>query len=450
MSVAMSTVGRSAFVQQLIDAFESRADDAPAWLSAHQHAAQDTVRTLDVPTRRNEEWIFFNLRPLTSLEFRSAPARLPDEAAFDDLRLEEAAKSTLVFVNGQHVPELSVVEDLPEGVTVSTWKELSSSNQLDAIQSYVGQNKYYAGDLFYELNTASFEDGVVIVVPENVVVKAPIHILNISTAAAAPYATQPRNLIVAGESSEVCVVEEYVSLDDAVYFTNSVNEVIVGKNAHVEHFKVQRESTSAFHIARNLVDLADDCRYHSVAVALGGKISRNDTYASIDGREIDCALDSLVYVGGEQIADTHSIMDHRKPHSRSHQLHKVVVDDKAHTVFNGKIFVQIDAQKTSSYQLNQSLILSERGKVDTKPQLEILADDVVCTHGATIGQLEDDQLFYLESRGLDPITAKSLLTYAFAAEVVETINVESLKIRLEDQIFERLTDKAKQLAADKS
>ncbi len=442
MSVAMTTESRSAFVQQFLSGFEARIDGAPAWLVTLQKDAYGRVQELDVPGRRDEEWRFFSLRALTDQQFRTAPARLPDEAALDGLRLEEAAESTIVFVNGQYVPELSVVDALPEGVTVSTWKELAASNQLDAVKEYAGKNAYYADDLFYALNTASFVDGVVIVVPKNVSVKAPIHIVNLSTAAAAPYAVHPRNLIVAEESSEVTVVEEYVSLDDAVYFTNAVNEFYLANNAQVEHFKVQRESTSAFHIARNLVHNETDSRYHSAAVMLGAKISRNDSYARIDGTNVDCTLDGLAYVSGTQIADTHSAMDHQKPHSRSHQLHKVIVDERAHTVFNGKIFVQLDAQKTASYQLNQSLILSERGKVDTKPQLEILADDVVCTHGATVGQLEDDQLFYLESRGLDPITAKSLLTYAFAAEVVETINVESLKLRLEADIFERLTKQA--------
>ncbi|MBA2661110.1 MAG: Fe-S cluster assembly protein SufD [Bradymonadaceae bacterium] len=443
MSVAINHEGRSAFVQQFLDALDAGQAGGPAWLTAYRKQCAQRLEALDVPTTRHEEWRFTKLRPLTDQRFGAAPVRLPDATELAEYRLPESAGSTLLFVNGHHVPELSSVLDLPAGVVVSTWKELGASDKLDSVREHVGQNRWFADDYFYGLNSAAFDDGVVILVPKNVVVEHPVHILNLSVAGEAAFATHPRNLIVAGESSELTVVEDYVSLDgQGVYFTNVVNEIAVGKNAHVEHVKVQRESTAAFHIARNLINLSSDSRYHSTAIALGAKLSRNDSYALFEGTNIDCTLDGLAYVDGDQVADTHSAIDHARPNSRSFQLHKCIADGKSQTVFNGKIFVRLDAQQTRSEQLNQNLLLSRRATVDTKPQLEILADDVVCSHGATVGQLEDEQLFYLESRGLDPLSAKNLLTYAFAAEVVEKIKVDSLKERLEQTIMERTSGNA--------
>ncbi|MFU8806480.1 MAG: Fe-S cluster assembly protein SufD, partial [Bradymonadaceae bacterium] len=231
----------------------------------------------------------------------------------------------------------------------------------------------------------------------------------------------------------------YVGVEEGPYFHNVVNEVFVGANAKVEHFKVQRDGLESFHIARNIVNLASDSHYVSTAVTLGAQLSRNDSYALYEGTNIDCNLDGLAFVKGKQVADTHTAIDHARPHSRSYQLHKCIADESAHTIFNGKIFVRKDAQQTKSEQLNQNLLLSKRASIDTKPQLEILADDVVCSHGATVGQLEDEQFFYLMSRGIDEKSAKQLLTYAFAAEVIETITVDSLRLSLEEMVLEQAT-----------
>jgi Fe-S cluster assembly protein SufD len=245
---------------------------------------------------------------------------------------------------------------------------------------------------------------------------------------------------VAGEGSEITVVEDHVGLGNNKYFNLPVVEVSAGKEAYVKHTKMQRDSREAIHIARTSAFVHKHANYESYTITLGAKLSRNEPRISQRDEEVQFTVDGLVLIDGDQVSDTHSVMDHRFPHCESHQLHKCVINDKAHSVFNGKIFVRQHAQKIDSFQENRNLLLSRKGVVNTKPQLEIFADDVVCTHGATVGQLDEDEVFYLKSRGLSEKQARELLTYAFALETIENITVESVQKLLVDEVH-KFTDR---------
>lgn len=432
-----------AFVDQFIKRGKALpSGELPSWWATFRNDALQRLEELEMPGRKEEEWRFIKLNALSKQRFGEDSGGSTGDRDAIDLetmaahRLAECEESTLVFLNGRYQPSLSSVEGLASGVVVKNWKGLLEAHDPDLVRDYIGAEEHWKDDLFYQMNGANFEDGAVILVPRNTKVEAPIHLLFLGHGGEEPFVAHPRNLFVIGESSEVTMVEEYIGSGTGSYFHNVVDEVSVGANASVKHFKIQRESTDAFHIARNLISLAQDSRYISTAVNMGAALSRNDSYACYKGQNIECTLDGLAYIRGKQVSDTHTAIDHALPNSRSFQLHKTIVDEQAHSVFNGKIFVRQDAQQTRSEQLNQNLILSQRAQVDTKPQLEILADDVVCSHGATVGQLQDDQFFYLKSRGIDHEKARALLTFAFAAEVLETISVDSLRKALEAQVLQ--------------
>ncbi len=446
MSIAedkKETMARHPFIARFIEHGNARSTDGiPQWWSEFRTQALRRLVSLDVPTRKDEEWKFINLAGLTGGEYVSetdVSLNLDDDTV-EERRLPESSAATLVFANGRYEPGLSNVDDLADGVRVTTWSELREAGETAILRDHIDIAEFWEEDLFYNLNGANFEDGAVIMVPRNQVLETPIHILYVaggSQDADHAMATHPRNVIVTGESAEVTVIEEYASFDGGCYFHNVVDEISLGANSKVRHVKVQRDSKEAYHVARNIVTLSQDSNYDSTTVNLGAALSRSDAYARFDGKNIECTLDGLGFISGKQVTDTHTAMDHALPDSTSYQLQKNIVADRAHSVFNGKIFVRQDAQRIDSNQLNQNLLLSPRAHVDTKPQLEILADDVVCSHGATVGQLQDDQLFYLMTRGMDEEQARSLLTYAFAAEVLEDIEVDSLRNRLESLLMER-------------
>jgi Fe-S cluster assembly protein SufD len=410
---------------------------APVPAGARAQAdARARLGELSLPAKKDEEWRFIRLRPLTSTDL--VPASEIDaqvsQAMIDDYAVPEAKGRQLVFVNGRYSAELSDVSAVPDGVRMGS---LAEDVPADIAERLGGVSDYYADDYFWNLNTAGFTDGGYVVVDEDISVDGAIQLLYVSTESSTAYAVNPRNLIVVGQGSKATFVEDYVGPHSSVYFNNVATEISVADNATARHTIVQRESMAAFHIARRVVDLARGASYDSKTVALGARLSRFDVYANGGAENIDCTLDGLAVLSDKQVSDTHTVMDHRKPHAGSHQLHKMILDDSSHAVFNGKIFVQPHAQIIDAYQLNRTLLLSERAKVNAKPQLEIFADDVKCTHGATIGQLEDDPLFYMRTRGLSEETARTLLVYAFAAEVLDTIPVVSLRDKLEDAVFGR-------------
>jgi Fe-S cluster assembly protein SufD len=404
-----------------------------AWLNELRAEAVDRVGVLTVPTIRDEEWRFTDLSPLTKLSFQ--PVRMPvglKAADIERFRIEEAT-TRLVFVDGVHVPELSSIAR--EGDVVVANLLAAGAVHAGTIEQYLGRHVEFRDRVFAALNTAFLHDGALVIVPRDVSAAAPVHLLFIATQAGA--ASYPRCLLVAESGSAVTVVEDYVALQPETYFTNAVTEIALADRAHVGHIRVQRDSGQAFHIANCAVSLAQASRYRSVSVALGARISRYDLNVLQTAEGAECTIDGLALIGERQLADTHTCIDHAKPHGVSRQLHKCIAGGAAHAVFNGKIIVRPDAQRTNSSQSSRNLLLTPKAHVDTKPQLEIFADDVKCAHGATVGQLDNQALFYLTSRGLSDAAARNLLTYAFGAEIIDRIPVASLKLWLERAVREQ-------------
>jgi Fe-S cluster assembly protein SufD len=391
---------------------------------------------LGFPTTKNEEWRFTNIAPIAKTQF--APAlRYENDSVFVShvKKFSLGLKCTrLVFVNGHYAPELSVIAASSKGAKVTN---LKTALQTDAVHQHLAKYVRHEENAFTALSAAFFQDGAFIHVGDNVNVKGPIHLLFIA-AGERSVASTPRNLIVVGTNSKISIVESYVSLAQVPYFTNVVTEFVVGENAVVEHDKLQNEALDSFHVGTIHFRQARSSNVVSNAINLGGAIVRNTITAVLNDEGIECTLNGLNLATGTQLIDNHTTIDHAKPHCASHELYKSVLDGKSRGVFNGKIFVRKDAQKTDAKQTNKTLLLSDDATIDTKPQLEIFADDVKCTHGATVGYLDDEQMFYLRSRGIGVEAARDLLTFAFASDVVNRIHIDALRDKLDAMIHERL------------
>ncbi|MBN3870264.1 Fe-S cluster assembly protein SufD [Nostoc sp. JL33] len=401
------------------------ANKTEGWLQELRQSAANWVRHSIIPTTREEEWRFTDLSSLRKLQFN---VETVNYASLEFDILPEAANSRLVFVNGVYAPELSAVSDLPSGIVVSNLAGLSAVEQ-EGVRQYLAQAEG-AQEVFTALNTAGITDAAVVWVKKNVVVETPIHLVFISVVGETATISQPRCLVVAESGSQVTLVEEYTNrrgAEDGVYLTNAVTEVWVGDNAQVSHTRVEWEGAEAFHIGKTAIAQARDSRYTCHAITLGAKLSRHNLEILQTGEQTQTTLNGLTIISGKQLSDTHSAIALNYPHGTSDQLHKCIVGDRAHAVFNGKVFVPKRAQLTNAAQLNRNLLLSSKARVDTKPQLEITADNVKCAHGATVSQLEDDEIFYLQSRGIDENDARKLLINAFAAEVINQIPVPSLR-----------------------
>ncbi|WP_414565856.1 MULTISPECIES: Fe-S cluster assembly protein SufD [unclassified Anabaena] len=418
-----SLVDRDAFLAGLLQ--EVTPATGEDWLQELRQGAAHWVRHAVIPNTRDEEWRFTDLSALRQVQFRVD--RKLTAVDISGLILPEAV-NRLVFVNGVYAPELSAVAGLPTGVSVSNLAGLSESEN---IRKYLAQSEG-SQEVFTALNTAGMNDAAVILVAKNVVVESPIQLLFVAVVGEDAVISQPRCLVVAETGSSVSLIEEFTNRRGAkdaekVYFTNAVTEVWVGENAEVIHTRVERDGTEAFHIGKTAVTQARDSRYTCHAFSCGGRLSRHNLEIFQTGEQTQTTLNGLTMISGKQLADTHSAIALNYPHGSSRQLHKCIVGDRAHAVFNGKVFVPKPAQLTDAGQLNRNLLLSPKARVDTKPQLEITADNVKCAHGATVSQLEDDEIFYLQSRGINETDARKLLINAFAAEIINQIPVASLQ-----------------------
>ncbi|MUL37796.1 Fe-S cluster assembly protein SufD [Gloeocapsopsis dulcis] len=406
-------------------------------LQAIRDRAAAIVQQSKFPTTRDEEWRFTDLSALKSVNFQVAPSSTPNLTALESLLLPEADCSRLVFVNGVYAPDLSAVA-LPDNVIVSNLDGLPPTYR-SRIENYLAQVPG-TQEVFTALNTAAIADVAVVWIPKNIVVEKPIHLLFISTASNTPIISQPRCLVVAESNSSVTLIEDYFNqmtnleaeeseaeVGEPVYFTNAVTEIWLAENAQVNHTRIERDSPEAFHIGKSAIAQARDSRYTCNAITLGAKLSRHNLEIFQTGEQTQTILNGLTKIAGNQLADTHSTLALNHPYGTSHQQHKCIVGDRAHAVFNGKIFVPKPAQQTDAAQLNRNLLLSPKARVDTKPQLEITADNVKCAHGATVSQLDDEEVFYLQSRGLNATDARNLLVNAFAAEIINQIPIPSLK-----------------------
>lgn len=428
----MSTVAaKHPYIESLLQGYEPPRSGS-SWLNERRARALERANALTVPTTRDEEWRFTDISPLTRVNFRpAAVAPRLSMADISDFVVPEAG-ARLVFVDGVFAPALSATAGLPQGVVVAP---LAAALEVHAaaIEPHLARHAPFESEVFAALNTAFLRDGAFIRIERNRKCPAPVQVVYVSTQKET--AAYPRCLVLAEAGSECTLVEDYVGLGDAVYFNDAVTEVVVGEGARVRHVRVQREAGGAFHIAACTASLAQDAHYASHAVTLGARLSRFDLGIVQQGDGVDVVIDGVTLISARQLADTHTLMDHALPRGRCRQAHKCIVDGGAHAVFNGKILVRPGAQLTDAAQQARCLLLSDKAHVDAKPQLEIFADDVKCAHGAAIGQLDAEQLFYLRSRGLSGARARNLLTYAFAAEVIDRIPVPSLVERLERTVL---------------
>ncbi|MEY3868672.1 MAG: FeS assembly protein SufD [Cyanobacteriota bacterium] len=426
------------YLAQLLECVSATSNSGVEWLKDVRQSAKALVQELEIPTTRDEEWRFTNLAPLLDVKFQVGNAPELSPFSVNLLTLPEANESRLVFVNGVFSPQFSAIKNLPEGIFVGNLLGSDSLNQggisSEKISKYLAKQQG-GQEVFTALNTAALNDVAVVWVSKNVVVETPIHLLFISLAGETSLITQPRCLIVAEPGSAVTIVEHYGTAEPGcpdsrkahVYFNNAVTEIWVEENAQVNHTRVQRDAGDAFHIGKTAVSQSRNSRYTCHSVSLGASLSRHNLDIFQTGESTETTLNGLTLIGGEQLADTHSAIALNYPHSVTRQLNKCIVDDKSHGVFNGKIFVRKGAQLTDAGQLSRNLLMSSKARVDTKPQLEIIADNVKCSHGATVSQLNEDEMFYLQSRGLDVDTSRHLLIDGFAGEILSKLPLDSLR-----------------------
>ncbi|MCC7186224.1 MAG: Fe-S cluster assembly protein SufD [Acidobacteria bacterium] len=385
------------------DALRATPAFGPEWLRTARASAFGRFLERGFPTTRDEEWKFTNVAPIAQIEWRASAARL-------------SVKN----------------QTLPEGVTIS-----SLQDAWDTLPAHEGPS-LKSEHPFVLLNTAFFEDGLFIHIAPKTVVTEPIHIVCVAEPGAEAAMVSPRVFVVVGEQAQVSLVESYFGTDGQPMLVNAVTEVLLGPGAVVDHVKVQQEASTTFHLASTFVHLHRASTFTSQAITFGGRIARNDISATLAGEGAECTLNGLYVADGETLVDTHTTIDHAQPHCPSHEVYKGILTGKAKGVFNGKIIVRPDAQKTDAKQTNKALLLSGDASINTKPQLEIFADDVKCTHGATIGQLDDQQMFYLRARGIHKTDARNMLIHAFASDVLNGIRHDDIREQLEAALVAKL------------
>lgn len=423
----------SKILQQRPDAPVAKLDkETGEWLTNLREQAASWVSRLTIPTKKDEEWRFTNISELLDLDIAS-PESITDTInvvrEIIDI-LPEAENTRLVFINGEYSKECSNLTGLPEGIYVGSLTNLPEA-YCKYFRPFLGTQPGKE-EAFTSLNTASIGDVAIIWAAPNTVVEKPIHLLFLSVAGDSVTISQPRGWFVAEKNCKFTIVEEYSGASS--YFTNAVTEVWLGENAQINHTRLQKESNTAYHIGKTAVTQKRDSRYTITEINLGAKLSRHTPEIHQDGEQTETYLNGLTVAKDEQTADTHSVIQLNHPHGITDQLHKCIVSDRGHTVFNGKVFVPKPAQLTNASQLNRNLVLSPKGRVDTKPELQITADNVKCSHGATVSQLEAEEIFYLRSRGLTEDDARQLLIDAFVAEIIERIPVKSVRENIQSLV----------------
>ncbi len=408
----------------------------PSWLKKYRQEGMGRFTSLGIPTTDWEDWRFTNLQALAGTCFQ--PIREYHSAGFTlenlkNLPLCPMEGCHLVFINGHFSPDLSSLDNLPPGVRVESLGVILEKEPHLA-ESYFGQNSEDTTHPFFALNSALFGDGAFLFVPPGVILKTPIYLQFVSKPNGAATASFPRNLIVAERQSQVAVVESYVGVGPQPYFSSPVTQIYVGEGAVVDHCKIQGENEAATHLASIDVFQGPQSQYLSHSISIGGNLARNDLRTLLKAEGAQCTLNGLYLGAGKQLVDNHTVIDHLKPHGSSQEFYKGILDGQSHGVFHGKIMVRPGAEKSRARQTNKNLLLSDDAVIDTTPLLEIFNNDVKCNHGATIGRLDDNQVFYLRSRGVSLDHARHLLTYAFASDVVSSMKIESLKVRLQEII----------------
>lgn len=424
-----------------VEKFQHFEHDAtqPKWLLPLRKSGLARFDEIGLPTPHHEDWRFTNTAAIAKLPFQPAIASTEALAAdaLKDFAFAKQAGPRLVFVNGHFAAKLSTLPKLPASVKVGS---LAAALTRDAafLEQHLGRYVQSTDNGFEALNQAFFVDGGFVHVPAGTILAEPIQFIYVSTPQGNGAAIHPRNLVIAEANSSVTILETYVSLGSSGYFTNAVTELFVGDNARLEFVKFQDEAIDAFHLAAFHGEFGRASHVNVHSFALGAKLSRNNIRTKLAGEGLECILNGLYLTRGEQLADHHMIVEHAQPHCASHEYFNGILDDKSRGVFHGRILVREIAQKTDAKQTNKNLLLSDDAGADTKPQLEIYADDVKCTHGATIGQLNAESIFYLRSRGISTDKARQMLIHAFAGEIIERIQHEPARDELDKLVWDRL------------
>jgi Fe-S cluster assembly protein SufD len=417
-----------------------RESKEPGWLFPFRKAGLARFAERGFPTLKDEDWRFTNVLPIARLPFKpvfDAATNGVDAARVSGFTFGKLPATRLVFLDGHYAPKLSCPAVRPPGVLVESLAAIMKTHP-ELLEKHLGRYAQGEEDAFTALNCAYFQDGAFILVPSGKTVEAPIHLLFISTGKETGATSHPRNLIIAEKNSHATVIESYVCTSDTPYFTNAVTELVTSEGAVLEHCKFQDEAPSAFHVAAIHSHLGRGSNLVSHSIATGAKLSRNNIRTSLAGEGVECILNGLYLTKDDQLADHHMVVEHAQPHCNSHEYYNGILDGRSKGVFHGRILVRQIAQKTDAKQTNKNLLLSEDATVDTKPQLEIYADDVKCTHGATIGQLNEDSIFYLRARGIGVDTARRMLIHSFAGEIVERVRHRATREELNALVWDRL------------
>jgi Fe-S cluster assembly protein SufD len=414
-----------------------RGGAAPEWLRSMRQVAFARFWELGFPTTHDEDWRFTSVAPVANTAFQLASEQCLTEAEVGSFLLKGTA-AQLVFVNGHFVPELSRIGTLPRGVVVAS---LRNSLDSSTVREHLAQHEDYKQDAFTALNTAFIADGAYVSVPRGTVIEQPIYLLFTTTGNNVPSVTHPRNLVVVGEDAQAHVVEDYISLGAGVSFANVVTELVVGDNGVLSHYMVEREDRQASNVSTLQIRQGRSANVASHSLLLGGGLVRNNVHPVLAGEGGECLINGLFVGNGHRHLDNYMKVEHLAPHCESRQFYNGILDEQAHGVFHGRIIVHKDAQKTDAKQTNRNLLLSDSAQIDTKPQLEIYADDVKCTHGATIGQIDESALFYLRARGISETQARGLLLYAFAHESLDRLKPGVVRTWLEGLVTESMSSK---------
>ena len=416
------------------------AKQQPAWLFPLRKAAISQFAELGYPTLSDEDWRFTNVAPAAKLPF--LPATEPASASVTPADLQQFPFTTqtgsrLVFVDGHFAASLSSIAALPAGVKVTNLKQALTTDSA-LIEKHLTRYSSGEANALTALNTAFFTDGLFVHVPKNAAVEEPVQVIYVSTATQTGSAAHVRNLVLVDANAKFTLIESFVSLAKAPYVTSAVTELVVGDNAWVEHVKFQDEAPDAYHFAALHGVFGRTSKAWTHSIALGGKLARYNLRTKLDGEGLEAILNGLYLTRNEQVIDHHMIVEHAKAHCASHEYFNGILDDKSKGVFHGRILVKPDAQKTDAKQTNRNLLLSDDATADAKPQLEIYADDVKCTHGATIGQMNEEQIFYLRARGIGKLTARRMLMHAFAGEIIDRVQTPSIREELDKLVWDRL------------
>ena len=414
---------------------ETLVQAAPAWVKERRDTAAKHFAAVGFPTTRLEDWRFTNVLPIAEANWPLAQGGFAQaEALTAAVTIPGAVR--LVIVNGQFAAGLSDLSTLPKGLRIASLRD-GARDATDGIETHLGKVFSIATHPFAALNTSFLDDGVAIMVTKGAIVETPVHVV-VVTGGDTPVVAHPRVLIVAGENSQVRVAQTFIGVPDTAYFNNAVIEVVVGPSALVQLYTDQRESDQAFHIANIQAHVDTKGVFESHAFSTGARIMRHDIGIGLKGEGADCTMNGVYLADGERLMDTHTSLDHAMPHCTSHEIYKGILAGKGRAVFNGRIIVQLDAQKTDAKQTNRALLLSDEATINSNPQLEIFADDVKCTHGAAVGQLDKEALFYLQARGLTRDAARDMLLHAFAGEVISGLKIPALREQIETNFFARL------------